>query len=143
MNAKKNRLIALIDGPPSKELCEKLQMALREYFLSYPADQKGYLTALGIAPDGGFRPGQCYRLAQRDRLLSTIARYTPPGVKPHVYLAGEIHVFEDRIWPRWKTLEKPPENAGEVRSILFMARKLTPKKPLPGIRQVENILKSK
>lgn len=143
MNTPQDRLTALVEGPPSEELCEEFQRALREWLQSDPTDPKGYLTALGIAPDGGFRPGQCYRLAQRDKLLSTIARYTPPGMKPHVYLAGEIHTFEHRLWPLWKTLEKPPENAGEVRSNLFMARKYTPTKPLPSVRQLENILKSK
>jgi len=136
-------LMNLLESERSADLSDKFMAAFEACLNSDSRVSPEFLAAMGIPAGRGFRPGQCYQLEQRNALLREVARYAPPGIKPHVYLAGEIHVFEDRIWPRWKTLESPPENAGEVRSKLFMARKITPKKPLPGIRQIENILKSK
>ncbi len=136
-------LMSLLESERSADLGDKFMAAFVACLNSDSRISPEFLVTLGIPASRGFRPNQCYRLEQRNALLREVARYAPPGIKPHIYIAGEIHVFEDRIWPRWKTLEKPPENAGEVRSKLFMARKITPTKPLPGIRQIANILKSK
>ncbi len=137
-------LMSLLESERSADLGDKLMAAFVACLNSNSSSvSPEFLVTLGIPASRGFRPNQCYQLEQRNALLREVARYAPPGIKPHIYIAGEIHLFEDRIWPRWKTLEKPPENAGEVRSKLFMARKITPTKPLPGIRQIANILKSK
>lgn len=61
----------------------------------------------------------------RNSILRKAYEYTDSNKKPTVRcdeLAREIRDFERRIYPNWKTQGGPPENASELRKLLYQAK---------------------
>jgi len=91
--------------------------------------------AAGESWQSAFMPRRTYRNAIRDRHLARVSELVDHDV-------GEVHrlanIFATRIWPRWRNLEQPPENAGLINATLFLARKAA---TLPDSRkQIKRII---
>ena len=85
--------------------------------------------AAGESWQSAFMPRRTYRNAIRDRHLARVSELVDHDV-------GEVHrlanIFVSRIWPRWRNLQNPPDNAGLINATLFQARKAA---PLPDSRR--------
>jgi hypothetical protein len=77
-----------------------------------------------------------YRAGQRNIILLNVARLgelDAPG------LHQLCHRFESCVWPRWRHLADPPDNAGQLNRLLHRARLYG---PFPdSVRQYFSILK--
>lgn len=57
-----------------------------------------------------------------------------------VSLEKELRRFRAEIWPRWSSLEKPPQGTSQLRRCLFEAVRAYPEKIPESVRQLHNIL---
>lgn len=77
-----------------------------------------------------------YRASRRNVILLEVARLAD------VDAVGLHHLcqrFESTVWPRWKSMEYPPDTAGQLHRLLFQARQYG---PFPdSVRQYFTILK--
>ncbi len=82
---------------------------------------------MGLGSTTGIQsPRTKYQKALRNEYLKSAFEFIdenlPPSRRCDV-LADEIKAFETRIYPQWMSLEKPPENASQLRKYLFLAKR--------------------
>jgi len=100
-------------------------------------DGESLEVALGLGGTRGRESARGrYRRAVRDRHLR-IAHALCDGQTPwkrSVSLAAEVHIFMNKMWPRWSSLDGPPCESSQLRRALFYAMRQEGKLPETAAR---------